>query len=125
MKNLLLIGTGGTIAGAAPTATQTTGYRAGAVPVTQLVDDLPGLAAIARLRASQPFSIGSQHMTSANWLELAQLVRDAQRNPAVDGIVIAHGTDTMEETAFFLDLATPRGKPVVMTGAMRPATAVS
>ena len=125
MKNLLLIGTGGTIAGAAPTATQTTGYRAGAVPVTQLVDDLPGLAAIARLRASQPFSIGSQHMTSANWLELAQLVRDAQRNPAVDGIVITHGTDTMEETAFFLDLATPRGKPVVMTGAMRPATAVS
>jgi L-asparaginase len=125
MKRLLVIGTGGTIAGSAPAATQTTGYRAGAVSVTRLVQDLPHLADLANIRTSQPFSIGSQHMTSANWLQLAALVREAIADAAVDGIVITHGTDTMEETAFFLDLLTNRGKPVVMTGAMRPATAVS
>jgi len=125
MKRLVVIGTGGTIAGSAPTATQTTGYRAGAVSVTRLVQDLPHLAELAIIRTSQPFSIGSQHMTSTNWLRLAELVREAIVDAAVDGIVITHGTDTMEETAFFLDLVTTRGKPVVMTGAMRPATAVS
>ena len=125
MKTLLVIGTGGTIAGAAPAATQTTGYHAGAVAVSQLVDDLPALADIASIRTTQPFSIGSQHMASSNWLELASLVRAAQAAAGVDGIVITHGTDTMEETAFFLDLVMSGGKPVVMTGAMRPATAVS
>ena len=125
MKTLLVIGTGGTIAGSAPTATQTVGYRAGVVAVSQLVDNLPGSADIAELRTSQPFSIGSQHMTSSNWLALASLVRDAQADPAIDGVVVTHGTDTMEETAFFLDVVTAAGKPVVMTGAMRPATALS
>ena len=125
MKTLLVIGTGGTIAGAAPAATQTTGYHAGALAVSQLVDDLPALAEIASIRTSQPFSIGSQHMASSNWLELALLVREAQADAGVDGIVITHGTDTMEETAFFLDLVTNDRKPIVMTGAMRPATAVS
>jgi len=125
MKTLLIIGTGGTIAGAAPAATQTIGYRAGAVPVGELIDNVPGLRDLARIRATQPFSIGSEHMRSAHWLILAQLVRKAQSDPALDGVVITHGTDTMEETAFFLDLVSPRGKPVVMTGAMRPATAVS
>ena len=72
-----VIGTGGTIAGSAPAATQTTGYRAGAVSVTRLVEDLPHLAELAKIRTSQPFSIGSQHMTSANWLRLAALVREA------------------------------------------------
>jgi L-asparaginase len=86
---------------------------------------LPALADIARIRTTQPFSIGSQHMASSNWLELASLVRQAQADPGVDGIVITHGTDTMEETAFFLDLVASGSKPVVMTGAMRPATAIS
>ena len=124
-RTLLVIGTGGTIAGAAPAASQTLGYRAGAVPVSQLVDAIPALAGLATIRTVQPFSIGSEHMASDHWLTLAQLLRDAQKDPSIDGIVITHGTDTMEETAFFLDLVTPRSKPVVMTGAMRPATAVS
>jgi L-asparaginase len=125
MKTLLVIGTGGTIAGAAPDATRNTGYRAGAVAVTQLVDDLPGLADMTTIRTSQPFSIGSQHMTSTHWLELAALVRRALADDDLDGIVVTHGTDTMEETAFFLDLVTGPGKPTVLTGAMRPATALS
>lgn len=125
MKTLLLIGTGGTIAGAATTATQTLGYKAGALSVTRLVDDMPALAEIASIRTIQPFSIGSQHMTSTHWLMLGRQVRDAMQDRGIDGVVIAHGTDTMEETAFFLDLVTAPGKPVVLTGAMRPATAVS
>jgi L-asparaginase len=123
-KTLLIIGTGGTIAGAAPGAGQTIGYQAGALSVAQLVAGLPGMADLATLRTSQPFSIGSQHMTSAHWLVLAGLVRDAQADHEVDGIVITHGTDTLEETAFFLDLLTDGRKPVVITGAMRPATAI-
>lgn len=124
-KTLLIIGTGGTIAGAAHDATQTLGYRAGAVPVSRLVETVPGIAGMAAIRTVQPFSIGSQHMTSDHWLALAKLVREASQDTGVDGIVITHGTDTLEETAFFLDLIMPPGKPVVMTGAMRPATAVS
>jgi L-asparaginase len=123
-KTLLIIGTGGTIAGAAPGAGQTLGYQAGAVPVSQLIEELPGIADLAAVRTTQPFSIGSQHMTSAQWLVLAALVRDAQADPEVSGIVITHGTDTLEETAFFLDLVTDGFKPVVLTGAMRPATAI-
>ena len=124
-QSLLIIGTGGTIAGAAAMATQTLGYRAGAVPVEQLVAAVPGLADLAAIRTVQPFSIGSQHFTSGHWLTIAGLIRDARADAGIDAIVITHGTDTMEETAFFLDLVTPRGKAVVMTGAMRPATAVS
>ena len=124
-KSLLIIGTGGTIAGAATAAVQTLGYRSGAVPVEHLVAAVPGLADMAAIRIVQPFSIGSEHITSAHWLTLAGLVRDARADAELDAIVITHGTDTLEESAFFLDLVTPRGKPVVMTGAMRPATAVS
>ena len=123
-QSLLIIATGGTIAGAAAIATQTLGYRAGAVPVEQLVAAVPGLMELAAIRTVQPFAIGSQHITSEHWLTLAGLVREARTDAGLDAIVITHGTDTMEETAFFLDLVTPRGKPVVMTGAMRPATAV-
>ncbi len=125
MKTVLVLGTGGTIAGAALAATQTVGYHSGAVPVSVLVDAVPGLAELADIRTRQPFAIGSEHMTSGHWLRLAELVRQAQADAGIDGIVITHGTDTLEETAFFLDLVLAPGKPVVLTGAMRPATAVS
>lgn len=123
--SLLLIGTGGTIAGAAPSAAQTLGYRPGAIGIGDIVASIDGLAERFAVVAEQPFSIGSQHMTSARWVTLARRIATAGDDPAVDGIVIAHGTDTLEETAFFLDLVAPAGKPVVLTGAMRPATAIS
>ena len=122
---LLLIATGGTIAGAAPSADRTQGYVPGALPVSALLDAVPALGAMARVDAEQPYSIGSQHLTSAHWLALVARVREAQDRGTHDGVVIAHGTDTMEETALVLDLLCARGVPVVLTGAMRPATAVS
>jgi L-asparaginase len=124
LPRLLLIATGGTIAGAAPSAARTQGYVPGALPVTALVDAVPALATVARVSAEQPFAIGSQHMSTARWLVLAARVRAAAADPSIDGVVIAHGTDTLEETALFLDLVCPRDTPVVLTGAMRPATAL-
>jgi L-asparaginase len=121
---LLLIATGGTIAGAASSADRTHGYVPGALPVQALLDAVPQLGALADVRGEQPYSIGSQHLTSAHWLALVERVRAAAVDSSVDGIVITHGTDTMEETALVLDLACPRGTPVVLTGAMRPATAL-
>jgi L-asparaginase len=123
-QRLLLLATGGTIAGAAASAVQTQGYQPGAVPVERLVAAVPELAQVARIQAEQVYSIGSQHMSSSNWLGLATRIRDAMADPDIDGIVITHGTDTIEETALFLDLVCPRLKPIVLTGAMRPATAV-
>jgi len=124
MKTLLIVGTGGTIAGAAADPGQTVGYTYGAVSVQNLVDAVPGLTALARIRSTQPYSIGSEHLGSRHWLTLIRLVRGALADPALDGIVITHGTDTLEETAFVLDLTTPRTRPVVITGAMRPSTAI-
>jgi L-asparaginase len=125
MPNVLLIATGGTIAGTAPSPTLSRGYRPAALPVSALLESLPDVAGLAAIVAEQPFSIGSQHLTSHHWLQLAARVRAAACDAGVDGIVVTHGTDTMEETALFLDMACPRDKPVVLTGAMRPATATS
>ncbi len=126
-KKIMLIGTGGTIAGAAPSSSQTLGYTPGVLGIDALRDALGAIAcgehARFDLRTSQPFSIGSQHMTSTHWLTLAREVDDASTKH--DAIVVAHGTDTMEETGFFLDLVCPRDTPIVLTGAMRPATAIS
>jgi L-asparaginase len=124
MRNVLLIATGGTIAGRAASAARTQGYEPGALPVAALIDSVPGLAALANVSAEQPFSIGSQHMGSTHWLALVRRVRVAMADDAIDGIVVTHGTDTLEETAFVLDLTCPRDKPVVLTGAMRPATSI-
>jgi len=124
MRNVLLIATGGTIAGRAASAARTQGYEPGALPVAALIDSVPGLAALANVSAEQPFSIGSQHMGSTHWLALVRRVRAAMADDAIDGIVVTHGTDTLEETAFVLDLTCPRDKPVVLTGAMRPATSI-
>ena len=122
---LLLIATGGTIAGTAASALRTQGYAAGALPAAALLDAVPELARVAEVRAEQPYSIGSQHLRGEHWIGLARRIRDAQSDPSLDGIVVAHGTDTLEETALWLDLACPRRLPVAVTGAMRPATAAS
>ncbi len=124
LPRILLIATGGTIAGAAPSASRTQGYVPGALPVASLLDAVPALATVARVTAEQPFAIGSQHMSTARWLVLAERIRAVAADPSIDGVVIAHGTDTLEETALFLDLVCPRDTPVVLTGAMRPATAL-
>ena len=120
-----IIATGGTIAGTAGDASATVGYKAGELTVDQLIGSVPGLKDLAELTGEQLCNIDSKDMQESIWLRLAKHVSEAAARKDVDGIVITHGTDTLEETAFFLQLALNTDKPVVLTGAMRPATAIS
>lgn len=123
---IALLATGGTIAGSAAAATDTTGYVAAAVGAETLLAAVPEITSIAEVVPRQVYSIDSKDITTAHWLTLARATRDALDDPAVAGVVITHGTDTLEETALFLDRTLRCGtKPVVLTGAMRPASALS
>lgn len=124
LPRVVLLATGGTIAGAADPRSQS-GYNAGAVSAEALVASVPGIGLHAQLSAEQIASIGSQDMNETVWLKLVQRIDALAKDPGVAGIVITHGTDTMEETALFLDLVTATDKPIVLVGAMRPATAAS
>jgi len=124
LPRIALLATGGTIAGA-PSADGQTRYVAGAVDIARLLQAVPGLSARADLRAEQVINIGSQNMTHEVWLTLAARVLAVQAEDDIDGIVIAHGTDTLEETAYFLSLVVPAIKPLILVGAMRPAHALS
>jgi L-asparaginase len=119
-----ILATGGTIAGAQPKPGEV-GYKAGAYDVDVLIKAVPGLADIAQVTGEQIASIGSQDMNDAVWIKLGRRVNEVLANPEVDGVVITHGTDTMEETGYFLNLVTRSEKPVVLVGSMRPATATS
>ncbi len=125
MPKLLLVATGGTIAGSAADTTDTSRYRAGALSTDSLLAALPEAASLGQITAEQPFALDSKDMTPIHWLALATLLRERLAAPEIDGIVVTHGTDTLEETGFFLHLTLPRTKPVVLTAAMRPATARS
>lgn len=124
-KKIYILATGGTIAGRAASETATTGYQAGAIGVAELLAAVPELKDFADVRGEQIASIDSKDMTSAIWLQLAKRCEEILSQEDVDGIVITHGTDTMEETGYFLNLTVHSDKPIVLTGAMRPATAVS
>lgn len=125
MPHLLLITTGGTIAGSATEATDTSRYRAGALGADALLAALPEAATLGQIETEALFALDSKDVTPGHWLVLAARLRERLADPAIDGIVITHGTDTLEETAFFLAQTLPRTKPVVLTAAMRPATAGS
>ena len=124
LPNVRMIATGGTIAGAQSSAGDY-GYKSGAYDVDTLVSAVPNLDKLADITGEQVVNIGSQDMNDEVWLKLAKSVAAAQTDSEVDGIVIMHGTDTLEETSYFLSLVTQGTKPVVMVGSMRPATAVS
>jgi len=119
-----ILATGGTIAGA-QSDQQSYGYKSGAFKIEDLMKAVPSMEKLAHLSGEQVASIGSQDMNDAIWLKLAKRVNQLLASGDVDGIVITHGTDTMEETAYFLDLVVKSDKPVVLVGSMRPATAVS
>lgn len=119
-----VLATGGTIAGA-QTSDSPRGYRAGVFSMDALLAAVPRLTELARLEVEQVAAIGSQDMDEATWLRLARAAQAAADTPEVAGVVITHGTDTMEETAYFLNLVLDTAKPVVLVGAMRPATAIS
>jgi L-asparaginase len=125
LPNVVIVATGGTIAGTGSNTTTTVGYKAATVPVQVLIDAVPELKKIATVRGEQLFQIASQNMTNDHWLKLARRINELLQQSDVDGIVITHGTDTLEETAYFLNLVTKSDKPVVIVGAMRPSTALS
>lgn len=122
--NIIILATGGTIAGAAATGTQAA-YTSGAVTIDTRLAAVPGIRDLANIKGEQISNVGSQDMTLDIMLTLAKRTNTLLAQNDVDGIVITHGTDTMEETAFFLNLVVKSEKPVVMVGSMRPSTAVS
>jgi L-asparaginase len=122
LPNVVILATGGTIAGAAATGTQS-GYKSGAVTIDAMLDAVPGIKELATVKGEQISNVGSQDMSFDIMLKLANRINELA--PTVDGIVITHGTDTMEETAYFLNLVVKTDKPVVLVGSMRPSTAVS
>jgi L-asparaginase len=119
-----ILATGGTIAGAGKSTVEGQ-YTSGKIPVDVLIDAIPELGNIAAVSGEQVAQIGSQAMTPDIWLTLARRVNALLTSEDVDGIVITHGTDTLEETAYFLNLTVRSDKPVVLVGAMRPFTAMS
>jgi L-asparaginase len=120
-RKIVVLGTGGTIAGRAASAADNVGYRAAQLGVEQLLQGLPGLAGV-QLQSEQVAQVDSKDMDFAVWVALAQRCAHWLAQEEVAGVVVTHGTDTMEETAFFLQAVLAPAKPVVLTGAMRPAT---
>lgn len=121
-STVVVLGTGGTIAGRAASAADNIGYKAGEVPVAELLGDVPVPAGV-QVQAQQVAQIDSKDMGPAVWRPLLAEVHAALRNPAVCGVVVTHGTDTLEETAYLLQRVLNPSKPVVLVSAMRPATA--
>ena len=122
--NIVILATGGTIAGAAASGTQA-GYKSGAVTIDAMIAAVPGIQDMATIKGEQISNVGSQDMSFDIMLKVAKRINELMPSGDVDGFVITHGTDTMEETAFFLNLVVKGDKPVVMVGSMRPSTAVS
>ena len=121
---VVILATGGTIAGAAASGTQAA-YTSGAVTIDAMIAAVPGIKDMANIKGEQISIVGSQDMSFDIMLKLAKRINELMKQNDVDGFVITHGTDTMEETAFFLNLVVKGDKPVVMVGSMRPSTAVS
>jgi L-asparaginase len=120
---VVVLGTGGTIAGASSVAGDNVGYTAGQRSVAELLAAVPALAGTA-IEAEQVAQLDSKDMDAATWQQLARRVAAQLARPAVQGVVVSHGTDTLEETAWLLQQVLAPHKPVVLVAAMRPATAL-
>lgn len=124
MKNVYILATGGTIS-AAGDGGRTTGYHDGEFDITDLLKSIQGVEMLARLDGCQILNVSSDDMGWSEWILLAEKINALSKNPNIDGFVVTHGTNTMEETAYFLNLVVKTEKPVILTGSMRPATANS
>ncbi|ENT4010032.1 type II asparaginase [Campylobacter jejuni] len=123
-SRIAILGTGGTIAGFIDSTIATTGYAAGAIDIDVLIKAVPQIRDLADISWEQIANIDSSNMCDEIWLRLAKKIAKLFAE-GIDGVVITHGTDTMEETAYFLNLTIKSDKPVVLVGAMRPSTAIS
>lgn len=123
-KRIIILATGGTIAGSGESATKAA-YTAGKVPIDELLNAVPQIHNYGKITGEQIASIGSQDMNIVTWLKLSKRINEIFKNNEADAVVVTHGTDTQEETAYFLDLTVMYDKPVVLVGAMRPSTAMS
>jgi L-asparaginase len=121
---IIILATGGTIAGSGASSVKAA-YTAGKVPIDDLLNAVPQIHDYGKITGEQIAQIGSQDMNVITWLKIAKRVNEIVKNNEADAIVITHGTDTQEETAYFLDLTIMSDKPVVLVGAMRPSTAMS
>ena len=121
MKNIVIIATGGTIAGSGD-AGKAADYQAGRISVSDILESVPSIRSLAHLKTVQMCNIDSNDMDEERWIALRDLIDAYGADPDVDGIVVTHGTDTLEETAFFLNLTLRCKKPVVLVGAMLPST---
>ena len=124
LPQVTILATGGTIAGAGESASKS-GYKAGSLDIEKLVAAVPNIDKPARITGEQISSVGSQDMSFEILIRLAGRINELLAKEEIAGVVVTHGTDTMEETAYFLNLTVKSRKPVIMTGAMRPATAIS
>ncbi|SEC27210.1 glutamin-(asparagin-)ase [Pseudomonas saponiphila] len=125
LANVVVLATGGTIAGAGASAANSATYQAAKVGIEQLIAGIPELNQLANVRGEQVMQIASESITNENLLQLGRRVAELADSKDVDGIVITHGTDTLEETAYFLNLVEKTDKPIVVVGSMRPGTAMS
>jgi L-asparaginase len=124
LPNVTIFATGGTIASQGTSNTQTTGYSVG-LGVQQLVDAVPEILNISNIAGYQISNVGSGSINETISLKLAKMINEELAKDTVSGVVVTHGTDTLEETAFFLESTVTSSKPVILVGAMRPATALS
>ena len=121
---VIILATGGTIAGVGEEG-KLIGYKPGTIKVDDLIAAMPKLKDVADIEAVQICNINSDDITDKIWIKLANTINEFAKDPSVVGFVITHGTDTLEETAYFLNLTVKTDKPVVFTGSMRPATSIS
>lgn len=125
MQKVVIIGTGGTIAGQSASQADLTGYQAGTLGIEEIMKAVPALKTYEPLESIQFSNIESSDITLPQWSDLQALVQTTVERSDVAGVVITHGTDSMEETAYLLHLTVKTKKPIVLTGAMRPASAIS
>lgn len=124
MKTIAVIATGGTIAGTGKQG-KSVAYHAGEIGINEIINSIPAIKDIAHIQEYQLMNVDSNEMGPCYWLKLSEFINQIIQKNDVDGVVVTHGTDTIEETAYFLTLTIDSYKPVVITGAMRPATSTS
>lgn len=123
-KKVVVLATGGTIAGVGEEG-KSTGYDSGKLSADDIIKAVPEIKDVADIEAIQVCNVNSDDITDSIWLQLTNKINELAKDPAVSGFVITHGTDTLEETAYFLNLTVKTDKPVVLTGSMRPSTSRS